>query len=247
MNDLEARISPRFRSLLALVATAAMAGLIALGGIGPVLGAWALGSLLAFGWPYLIELPNPGTARRAMLAVALVTALVGYYRPPNDLVFVAGAVVIAGFIAEMARRDGRPRLIEQLSGTVSGGMFIVMTGLWIPFGLPYPTTVAYVSLVSIGAGLIAEMLSPRPRLTPVFGGVGTILGSLISLTFTQSVWSVLILGLALSVVVFVSGFALYRLPPASRRRPAIALASFPLCVGGAIAFVAVALSSAVGW
>lgn len=84
--------------------------------------ALALG--LAWGWPRLINLPSPrGTsAVLALTAVALAVTVVA--SGADERTRWGGAVLsiglIASFLHQLLRQDGRPRLVMSLAGTAMG-------------------------------------------------------------------------------------------------------------------------------
>lgn len=116
-----------------LRASGALAGVLAGGAVAvssamPVGGvafvSLALGLVLAWGWPRLVNLPSPrGTSTvLALTAVALTATMVA--GDAGDRTRWAGAVVslglIASFLHQLMRQDGRPRLVMSLAGTALG-------------------------------------------------------------------------------------------------------------------------------
>jgi hypothetical protein len=121
------RRSMRVRPLTVL-ATVAFAALVALTGYASpqfVAVAVALGGfVLAWGWPVLLGLPSPrGTTWVLGLGTVLTCAAVVATTSDPFLQWVpaalAAAVVIA-FLHQLLRRDGRPRLAESVSASVTG-------------------------------------------------------------------------------------------------------------------------------
>ena len=161
------------RQPLVTIAVVAFAGLLTISAFaGPVLVAVAVAlaaGVMAWGWSGLLALPSPrGTAfvltvgSAAAIGTALATRtdpLLGWM--PAAL---AGSLIVA-FIHQLARRDGRPRLIESISSTttaiaivVSGASFVVM-----------PRTAHGAWVVALGAGAMAasaltELAGDLPRL-----------------------------------------------------------------------------------
>ena len=126
---------------LMTVAVIALAGLLTVSAFaGPELVAVAVAfaaGVIAWGWSGLLGLPSPrGTAfvLAAGAAAAIGTALATPAEPflewmPGAL---AGAVIVA-FLHQLARRDGRPRLVESIASNitaiaivVSGAIFVVV-------------------------------------------------------------------------------------------------------------------------
>ena len=120
---------------LVTVAVVALAGLLTVTAFaGPATVALAVGlaaGVIAWGWPGLLGLPSPrGTS--AVLAVgsagAIGTALATRSDPflawmPAAL---AGSIIVA-FLHQLARRDGRPRLVESVAATITA-IAIVVSG-----------------------------------------------------------------------------------------------------------------------
>ena len=87
---------------------------------------------LALGWPRLLGLPSPAGSS-AVVALAGLGALgsalgTGTLVP---LIAVLAFAVVAAFVHEMARRDGRPRLVESVTGTVAGAVAAVSAAGWV--------------------------------------------------------------------------------------------------------------------
>lgn len=103
---------------------AALLALAMLGGALPVLLVIAVAMLLmAGGWVLLLGLPSPrGTT--AVLAGASVILLCGgvlsQEAQASVLPGAVGLAMIVEFGHQLARRDGRPRLVESVSGSVTG-------------------------------------------------------------------------------------------------------------------------------
>jgi hypothetical protein len=135
---------------LVTIAVVALAGLLAITAFaGPVLLALAVAlaaGVIAWGWSGLLGLPSPrGTAFVLAVgsAAAIGTALATRVDPflawmPAAL---AGSMIVA-FLHQLARRDGRPRLVESIASTitaiaivVSGASLVVLprtlNGAWV--------------------------------------------------------------------------------------------------------------------
>lgn len=120
---------------LATVAVVALAGLLTMTAFaGPLMVAFAVAfsaGIIAWGWAGLLGLPSPrGTT--FVLAVgsagAIGTALATRSDPylawmPAAL---AGSMIVA-FLHQLARRDGRPRLVESVAATVTA-IAVVVSG-----------------------------------------------------------------------------------------------------------------------
>jgi len=138
------------RQPLVTITVVAFAGLLAISAFaGPVLVAVAVAlaaGVISWGWSGLLVLPSPrGTAFVLTVgsAAAIGTALATRADPllrwmPAAL---AGSLIVA-FLHQLARRDGRPRLVESIASTttaiaivLSGASFVVLPrtshGAWV--------------------------------------------------------------------------------------------------------------------
>lgn len=232
----EAHLGSRMRLVIGLCGAFILACLVWIGPVAVAVGVPAIALLLALGWSFLIDLPNPGTSRRVIAATGVIAPIVAYDGGIQGLTILGAAVVIAGFIAEMARRDGRPRLLEQISGTVTGGVLVIIASMWvIATGMSKHS--AWLVLGSIAAAILGELLAPKREMRPLFGFVGGLIGAVLTTIFLDLPWILAIAaGLLTGLTVVMMDGILRRLPPAGRRRPAIAIAMVPLSLGGVIAF-----------
>jgi len=84
----------------------------------------AIGVVLAWGWPVMLGAPSPSVASVVIgLGAVAIAGTAGLTRTEPFLRWVAVAVavsVIAGFFAQLLRRDGRLRLTQGAATTVSG-------------------------------------------------------------------------------------------------------------------------------
>ena len=84
----------------------------------------AIGLVLAWGWPVLLGAPSPSVTSVVIgLGAVAIAGTAGLTRTEPFLRWVAVAVavsVIAGFFAQLLRRDGRLRLTQGAATTVSG-------------------------------------------------------------------------------------------------------------------------------
>jgi len=121
---------------LTILATIAFAALVALTGYASpefVSVAVALaGFVLAWGWPQLLSLPSPrGTRAVLALGTVLMTVAVLLTRDDPYLQWMPAALagaVIAAFLHQLLRRDGRPRLTESVAATTSG-LAVISSGI----------------------------------------------------------------------------------------------------------------------
>src|SRR5690625_718486 len=120
--------------MVAAVATfVALASYISLAALVGVI--FVLIMAVAVGWPWLIALPTPRTSS-VVLALcgfgAVVSVVIVDVEPLLKWLPAAlgGAVVIA-FVHQLLRRDGRPRLVEAVSGMVAGMLVLASAAGWV--------------------------------------------------------------------------------------------------------------------
>lgn len=173
--------------LLTTAATLAIAGLLALTGYtGSALVAVTVlvgGVVLAWGWAGALALPSPrGTSLVLLLGtVALVLSAVFTHTDPY-LRWVPAALagaVIASFVHQLLRRDGRPRLVESVAST-SMALVLVASGVCL---IPLPRlvdggTVLAAGLAGVALSAIVDLAARRPALRVWLLPVGMLLGGL---------------------------------------------------------------------
>ncbi|NLE70675.1 MAG: hypothetical protein GX609_01080 [Actinomycetales bacterium] len=215
-----------------------------LGELPVVAGAILLALAVAAGWPLLLGLPNVlGSAVVIALggagAVVAVTATRG--QPfLRELPIVIALAILLAFVNELARQDGRARLVDSVSGTVAGVLVAAASAGWVaaersPSGtalvvsgavaLAFASAVSVVPLhswhapaVTIGAAVLAG------------GGAGAAMqefGLVVGGT----------LGLAMGVLVAALHALFDRLPALRRRAAALTVVVLPVALSGLLVYV----------
>ncbi len=172
---------------LAALVSVVLAALVTLAGYaggGVLVGAAALAVLvLAIGWAVLLDLPDPrGTAVVVAVtgwaALAVADANRAQDRPLATFAGVVAFAVLAAFAHELLRRDGRPRLVESVTGTFSGQVVALLAAGWVllPAAAAGVAAVA-VAAVAVGAARLVSAIPLPQRLTGwvelvVGGGAG---------------------------------------------------------------------------
>ncbi|MHA7133651.1 hypothetical protein [Oerskovia turbata] len=223
----------------AAVAAAAFFGLLPL-----TIAAGALAVLVAIGWPALLDQPAPGGSGlviglTGVGAVGAVAATEGEPALRNLPIVLAMGVVLA-FVAEMLRRDGRPRLVESLLGTVSGVVVAVSAAGWIATDrteagaalvVTCAVTIAVASAISALplAGWWSSIVTVAAA-AAAGGGLGYFLPAVESVI---GLWTGVVAGM------LVAGLrALFdQLPALERKQAALAAIVLPVTVGGILVFV----------
>lgn len=233
--------------LATLVAVAGVLGGVSLAGRdGVVLAALLvlLSGVLALGWPRVAGLPAragsgvviglAGVAAVVVVHVTTTEPLLG------DVPAVFAGAVLAAFVAELVRRDGRERLVESLAGTVAGALVPVCAAGW----LAAERTAAGDAVVVTGA--VALAVGSAITALPLRGwaGAGATLGAAVAGGLvagaalpTVGLLSGALLGAAIGVLV-ASGDALFdRLPALEHRLAGWAVAVLPVAVTGILVYV----------
>lgn len=125
---------------------------------------------VAVGWPALVH----GRVRLGPSVViglgglgAVVAVAVTESEPfLRELPLVLALAILASFVNELIRRDGRERLVESVSGVVAGAIVAVSAAGWIAAG----RTTGGVSLVVTGA--VALAVGAAVSVLPVAGWAG---------------------------------------------------------------------------
>ena len=198
-------------------------------------------AVVAGGWPRLVDLPvrlGPGAVTAlcglGSLAVVAVTDAV------DGVAVVVGLGVAAAFVAEMLRRDGRPRLVESVAGTVTGCVIAASAAMWPALGdSRAAVSVVVTAAAALAAGAACTVLPFRGRVvapvaTVVAGGAGLLAGVLLpGVGPVVGVATGLVAGVLTSTVHVVLG----RFPAVTHRLPALAAAALPVMLAGAPTFM----------
>lgn len=215
---------------LGLVPLAAAAGLLAVG--------------VAVGWPSLLNQPAPGGSRlviglAGVGAVGVVAATDGEPALRHLPVVLAMAIVLA-FLAELLRRDGRERLVESLSGTVSGIVVAVSCAGWVAAGeIDAGTSLVLTCAVALAVASAVSVL-PLPgwwnSLVVVLVAVaaGAAVGATVpGLSLATGLWTGAVTGLLVASL----HMLLDQLPGLERRATAASVAALPIAVAGILVFI----------
>ncbi|TDE88334.1 hypothetical protein EXU48_23450 [Occultella glacieicola] len=229
-----------FRAVVAATAAAGI-GITAFGERYLLIGTVAaIGALFSIGWPSLLGLP----ARRGASVVLLgcVVASVGVLLLTNDLAMVAvvfALSVVAAFVHELVRRDGRPRLVESVSGTVAGAAVVTSATGWIAVGTG-PTAVGLLLCGAVTLA-VAAMCSALPFPGWIGAGItvvaaaggGLAVGSVTDVGPTAGA----LIGFSAGVVLAAAHRLFGQFPSSGRPFPALAAAVLPVAVAGLPVYV----------
>jgi hypothetical protein len=159
---------------LATAAVVALAGLLTMTAFaGPVTMSCALAfaaGIIAWGWPALLGLPSPrGTT--FVLAVGSVGA-VGTALATRDDPYLAwmpaalaGSMIVA-FLHQLARRDGRPRLVESVAATVTAIAVVVSGASLIPLSrTEHGAAIVAIASCAMAVSAITDLAGGSRRLS----------------------------------------------------------------------------------
>ncbi|MDT0166550.1 hypothetical protein Q9R32_13385 [Actinotalea sp. AC32] len=232
------------RAVLTAAAATLVAGTAILGET-PLVGvSLALTLLLAAGWPVLLGLPSPlGSAVVVALGGAgSVLAVAATRGQPllRDVPIVVALAVLLAFVNELARQDGRRRLVESVTGTVTGLLVVASAAGWVAAGrTPGATSLvvtgaaalavsAAVSAVHLGARTGAAVTTAAGVIAG--GGVGAVMPAVGSVTGAA-------LGFATGLLVASLHVLLDRVPALRSRWASVAAVVLPVLVSGILVYV----------
>ncbi|WP_154795890.1 hypothetical protein [Occultella kanbiaonis] len=233
-------MSGAFRAVVAATAAAGI-GITAFGDRYLLIGTVAaIGALFSLGWPALLGLPAPRGASVVLLAT--VAASIGVLLLTDDLAFVAvvfALSVVGAFVHELVRRDGRPRLVESVSGVVAGTAVVTSATGWIAVGTG-PTAIG---LLLCGAVTLA--VAATCTALPFPGWIGAGITIVVAAAGGLAVGSVTdvgplagaLIGLSAGVVVAAAHRLFGQFPASGRPFPALAAAMLPVAVAGLPVYV----------
>lgn len=203
-----------------------------------------LAVVIAAGWPVLLGLPNVlGTAVViAMGGVGGVVAVTATRGQPflRELPIVLAFAVLLSFVNELARQDGRARLVESVAGTVTGVLVATAAAGWVAAGRAPGGT----SLVVSGA--VALAVAAAVSAVPLGGWLGATLTTGASVVAGGSVGAVMpelellagaTLGLATGVLIAALRELFDRVPALRRRVAALTVVVLPISVSGILVYV----------
>jgi hypothetical protein len=239
------RVTPRWWPPLTALACAAVLALAAYAGSSALGGAELLVcALLVWGWPRLLDLPAPrGTVLTLALAAVGCDAAVVLTttEPLLDWLALAGAgSVLLAFGHQLARTDGRPRLVESVSGEVMGVALLVCATALVAL----PRTAAGADAVlalsaAAGAVAIIELLPFPERLFALPTIVGAAAAGGVAAGFAAHTPTDLgvVLGLAYAIASIVLRRMFMARPMSAFPAAALSMAVAPLAASGIVTYV----------
>lgn len=230
-------------SLHVSAATVAVAALIAVAALAsPLVLALAVvlcGGMVAWGWAGALALPTPrGTAGVLLVAAVAVPAAVLLLDGSVQAVPLAlGLCLVLALWHQLLRRDGRPRLVESVSGVSLALGVLALGGLLLPVGFADPLLVcASMAAVVVSAGV--DLLAREPRLRPWLAPVGMVLGAGAVVAVTSlgevAVPTAVLLGVLTAPVSQAVRWVLAGLPTLVHLRPQLVSAAASVLVAGGV-------------
>lgn len=243
------------RQPLATIALIALCALLTLSAfVGPVLVAATVAlaaGIIAWGWAGLLGLPSPrGTAFVVALGAAAAIGTVVATREEPFLewmpVALAGSVIVA-FLHQLARRDGRPRLVESVASNVTA-IAIVVSGATLvvlprtPHGAWVVALASSAVAVSAATDLVGASLRLRGWLLPLGILAGGLASLAVGLLLGAPAWGpVSLLGGVVAAVSHAVRRVLAMLPAISGARSQLVSACACVLTVGVVVYVAVRL------
>ncbi len=200
--------------------------------------------MLAWGWPVLLDLPAPrGTLATLLVGAALCDLAVALTTDDPWLEWLplaAAGAVLAAFAHQLLRTDGRPRLVESLSGEVMAVALFACAAAVIALPRTEAGADAVLALGAAGAATAIVELLPFPERLLVLPSVvaataaGGVAAGLAASTSTEY-------GLAVGLGLAIANAVLRRMflvRPARAFLPAaVSMAVAPLAASGVVAYV----------
>ena len=165
---------------------------------------------------------------------------------PTMLVTLLGSVILLAFVNELARQDGRKRLVDSVAGTVTGVLVATAAAGWvaserIPDGtnlvVAGAVSLAFASFVSFGAGVSA--MSHREWATALATTTaGVVSGAAVAAVMPSTTPLVgAFLGLGTGMLIASLDALFHRLPALRRRLAGCAAVVLPVAVSGILVYV----------
>lgn len=230
---------------LRAVASTVAAGAVALGAVtAPAVMAGALLVaivIFAVGWPRLVGLPTYRGPAVVVGGTGVAAVVVCVVAPPHTLGIVMGLAVVAAFFHQMLRRDGRPRLVESISGVVAGETIVVAAAQWIAVDAHAGyDTIALVGALALAVAVLATALPLSDPVSAVLAtalaaGIGLLLGWQLPLV---GIYAGAVVGGGVGIITAALHILFGRFPGAGRRMPALAAAMTPVLVAAVPVYLA---------
>lgn len=202
--------------------------------------------IVAWGWAGTLGLPTPrGTVGVIVVGgLALVISVAARESVPW-LGWVPAALAIsmvAAFIHQLFRRDGRPRVVESVSSVVLALALIACGVLLVPLArTPEGFALILGALAAAAASAVSDLAgrsdAVRPFLTPLALLAGGGAASLVAVLLNGPVTTWLVLGVASAALSHALRSILVPLPSSTHPRPRLVTATVSVLVVGLVPFL----------
>lgn len=156
-------------------------------------GVWAAAAGVAWGWAGTLGLPSPrgSSAVLALGAIVLVLAVAGRTEPPwlTWVPAAIGASMIAALVHQLLRRDGRPRLVESVTG-VALALGVLASGAMLVPVSRVATGLVVAAMAAAAASAALDLLGRWRRLRPWLVPGSMVAGGLAAMAVTAG-WDAL--------------------------------------------------------
>ena len=241
------RIVPSAQVAVAVLVTALVLGAAALTStlvLGLVLAAAAV--VLAWGWAGTLNLPTPrGTVGTIVVGgLALVGSVVLVGRSPQ-LTWVPaglGLAMIAAFVHQLFRRDGRPRVVQPVSAVVLALAVLACAVLLVPLAATTEGVALVLgALAAAGASSVSDLLGRWPAMkhwltaAAMLAGGGAAVVVALTLGAPWTTW--LLVGVAAGALSHAMRQVLCDLPTMAHARPRLVAALVSVLVTGVVPYL----------
>lgn len=217
-------------------------------------GVWAAAMGVAWGWAGTLGLPSPrgSTAVLTLGAVVMVLAVVGRTDPPwlTWLPAAIGTSMIAALVHQLLRRDGRPRLVESVTG-VALALGVLASGAMLVPVSRVATGLVVAAMAAAAASAALDLLGRWRRVRPWLVPGSMVAGGLAAVAVTAG-WdalgwptsggaglgwpTVLLVGAGVGAVGHASRAVLSVLPTVVHLRPQLVSALTSVLLSGVVAY-----------
>lgn len=232
------------------VVAAALLAFFAMAGPGVLaLGLLVASLALAWGWAGMAALPSPRGTCTVLIVGAVLATLAVAADTRLDVPWLPGALaggVLGAFLHQLLRVDGRPRLVESVTGVCLGLVVVASGALLVPVLRVEPSLV--VATLAAGAaaaciGVLGRWEAVQPWLVPgamLAGGAAAVLVAPWSLVS----WPVLLLvGVVTGVIGHAARSVLSVLPTLAHLRPRLVSALASMLITGVVPYAVAQLLS----
>ena len=236
---------------LVTIAVLALAGLVTISAFaGPVLVAVSVAlaaGVMAWGWPGLLALPSPrgSTFVLAVGSAAAIGTVLATKSDPylNWMPAALACSMLIAFLHQLARRDGRPRLVESIASTITALAIVVSGASLVALPLtPEGDWVVAISASAMAASALTDLVGGSRRLRawllPLAMLAGGAVAIVVGITLADVGWgAAALLGVLAAGISHATRRALAMLPSISAARSQLVSASASVLTGGLVIYV----------